>query len=80
MQRAWFSGTSTLAALFEAAQGSAVAERSCLDRRTGSFRDGWSDILTRLSPVEAAMLQDFTWWGPQMQRRLGQLTDVQATT
>lgn len=79
MQRAWISNISTLAALFDA-QGHAAAERSSVDRRTGSFRQGWSDLLTRLSPREAAMLQDLTWWGPQMKQRLVQLGSVQTTT
>ena len=30
--------------------------------------------------VEAAMLQDVTWWGPQMERRLTQLAGVRTTT
>ncbi len=80
MKRHWISGTTTLLALFDAAQGNAVAERSCIDRRTGSFCQGWSDILTRLSPHEAAMLQNLAWWGPQMKHRLVQLTDVHTTT
>jgi hypothetical protein len=80
MTRAWISNTTTLVALLDAAQGHAAAERSSLDRRTGSFRQGWSDILTSLSPREAAMLQDLTWWGPQMKRRLVQLSTDHTTT
>ncbi len=80
MARAWISNTATLVALFDAAQGHAAAERSSVDRRTGSFRQGWSDLLTRLSSREAAMLQDLTWWGPQMKQRLVQLENVHTTT
>lgn len=80
MKRPWISNTTTLMAIFEAAQGHAVAERSSVDRRTGSFRQGWSDLVTRLSPREVAMLQDLTWWGPQMKQRLVQLAHVQTTT
>lgn len=39
----------------------------------------WADILTRLSPVEAALLQDFAWWGPLMNQRLRQLSDIHSS-
>jgi hypothetical protein len=80
MTRAWISNTTTLVALFDAAQGHPAAERSTVDRGTGSFRQGWSDILLSLSPREAAMLQDLTWWGPQMKQRLVQLANVHTAT
>ncbi len=80
MKRPWISGTTTLIALFDVTQGNLAAERSCVDRRTGFYRQGWSDLLIRLSPLEAAMLQDFSWWGPQMKHRLVQLTGVHTTT
>jgi hypothetical protein len=79
MQRAWISNTTALVALFDAAQGHTAGERSSLDRRTGSFRQGWPDILTKLTAREAAMLQDLTWWGPQMKQRLVQLAHVHTT-
>lgn len=80
MQKTWISTTATLLAIFDAVQEQGSVERSGIDRRTGSFRPGWPVILTRLTAMEAAMLQDLAWWGPQMERRLTQLTDVRTTT
>lgn len=76
MQKPWISDGTALLAVFEALKGNGSAERSSIDRRTGSCRQGWSEILVRLSTVEAALLQDLSWWGPGMEGRLRQLTDV----
>ena len=79
MYESWLPGTTTLLAVFEAAQGNGAVERSRIDRRSGCVSPGWPGMLTRLSSVEAAMLQDLAWWGPQMEGRLTQLTDVRTT-
>ncbi|HNA26360.1 MAG TPA: hypothetical protein PKV55_06085 [Nitrospira sp.] len=80
MSKPWVTGASTLLAVYEAVRERHVHERSCVDPRTGDFRRGWLEILAQLSPLEAAMLQDVAWWGPQMERRLTQLTDVRNVT
>ena len=78
MQEPWISAAPTLLAVFEAVRENGSFERSSIDRRTGSFRQGWTDLLFRVSPMEAAMLQDLTWWGPRMEDRLKELTYVQS--
>jgi hypothetical protein len=37
----------------------------------------WPGALTRLSGIEAALLQDLTWWGPVMEDRLHRWSDEQ---
>ncbi|MBI4003240.1 MAG: hypothetical protein HY348_15850 [Nitrospira defluvii] len=80
MQKPWISGGATLLAIFQAIRGNGSIERSLLDRRTGSFSQRWPGVLTGLSAVEAALLQDLTWWGPLMESRLQQLTGSRAKT
>jgi hypothetical protein len=75
-QERWIAGTSTLLAAFQAMRGDPSAEPQPRDRRTGSFSQRWPGVLTGLSAVEAAMLQDLTWWGPLMESRLKQMTDT----
>ncbi|HAP40012.1 MAG: hypothetical protein R3B11_09550 [Nitrospira sp.] len=67
-------------AVFEAVRERRTVERSGVDPRTGAFRQGWPEIVAQLSTVDAALLQDVPWWGPQMERRLTQLTDVGPVT
>jgi hypothetical protein len=45
--------------------------------RSGSGRPSWPDVLGRLRGIEAALLQDMTWWGPAMQERLHQWSGEQ---
>ncbi len=80
MQEPWISGGSTLLAIFQAVRGNGSIEQCSLDQRTGSFSQRWPGVLTRLSTVEAAMLQDLTWWGPLMESRLKQLAGFRAET
>ena len=67
-------------AIFQAIRGNGSIEQSLLDCRRESFSQRWPGVLTRLSAVEAAMLQDLTWWGPLMESRLQQLTGSRAET
>lgn len=80
MHHPWIYPTTTLLEVFEAVQRNEMVERSCIDLRTGSFRPGWPSILTKLTVVEIAMLQDLSWWGHHMEHRLTQLTDVRRTS
>ena len=80
MSKPWITGATTLLAVFEAVRECCIVERSGVDPHTGVFRQGWPEILARLSPLDAAMLQDISWWGPQMERRLTQLTDARNVT
>jgi hypothetical protein len=57
-------------------RGEPPAEPQGRDRRTGSYSRREFGLLTGLSAVEAAMLQDLTWWGPRMEHRLQQMTDA----
>lgn len=79
-QEQWIAGTSTLLAVFQAMRGNPSAEPQLHDRRTGSFSQRWPGVLTGLSAVEAAMLQDLTWWGSLMESRLKQMTDPRTET
>lgn len=79
MQRGrWIAGTSTLLAVFRAMRGEPSAEPQGRDRRTGSYSRQEFGLLTELSAVEAAMLQDLAWWGPCMENRLQQMTETGA--
>ncbi len=80
MPQPWIIGSTALLAVFEAVREHRVVERSGVDPRTGAFRQGWPEIMARLSPIDAALLQDLAWWGPQMERRLTQLTDARQMT
>ncbi|CAE6730027.1 MAG: hypothetical protein H8K06_17965 [Nitrospira sp.] len=80
MPKPWITGATTLLAVLEAARECRTVERSGVDPRTGAFRQGWPEIVAQLSSVDVAMLQDIPWWGPQMERRLTQLTDVGQVT
>jgi len=76
MQDRWVSRASSLLATFQAVRGEEPAARSLVDRRTESFSQRWPGIVSRLNALEAAMLQDLTWWGPRMQSRLKQMTNT----
>ena len=80
MQEPWISDGSTLLAIFRAVRGNGSIERFLLDRQTGSFSQCWPGVLTGLSPVEAALLQDLTWWGPLMESRLRQMMGSRSDT
>lgn len=43
--------------------------------RTRAVGPSWPGVLTRLSGIEAALLQDVMWWGPVMEERLHQWSD-----
>lgn len=72
MQETWISGGSSLLAIFQAIQDDGSFGRSSLNRR-GSFSQQWPGVLTNLSSVEVALLQDLFWWGPLMESRLQKL-------
>ncbi|MBA5870419.1 MAG: hypothetical protein GDA68_10545 [Nitrospira sp. CR2.1] len=80
MPKLWITGGTTLLAVFEAVRECRTVERSGVDPRTGAFRRGWPEIVAQLTPVDAALLQDVPWWGPQMEHRLTQLTEVRPVT
>ena len=73
MQESWISGGSSLLAIFQAIRGNESNDQSPMAGRPGSFSQHWPGVLTKLSPVEAALLQDLRWWGPLMESRLQQL-------
>ncbi|WHZ22118.1 MAG: hypothetical protein OJF47_001230 [Nitrospira sp.] len=75
-QERWIAGTSTLLAVFQAMRGDPPIDPQPRNRRTGPFSQRWPGVLTGLSSVEAAMLQDLTWWGPLMEHRLKQMADI----
>jgi hypothetical protein len=66
----WQTRASSLLEVFQAACGygsaSSIGQRSA----SPSFSRNWPLVVARLTAVEAAMLQDFQWWGPQMEDRL----------
>ena len=64
-----------LLAAFQAARGVTSIERPVANPRPEVLSRTWQDILTRISPVEAALLQDFDWWSPLMEERLQHLSN-----
>jgi len=80
MQESWISGGSSLLAIFQAIRGNESIDRSPMAGRPSSFSQHWPGVLTKLSPVEAALLQDLLWWGPLMESRLQQLARSRTAT
>ena len=72
MQNLWATRASSLLnVLTEVRGGPTDAILSRLSQgRIGSIGPSWPAVLTQLRGIEAALLQDVTWWGPMMEERL----------
>jgi hypothetical protein len=72
MRNLWAaSAASLLDVLTEVRGGPTDAVLSRLSQgRIGAAGPSWPAVLTRLHGIEAALLQDVTWWGPLMEERL----------
>lgn len=70
----WVADASCLLDIFIAIHSTPTDEFLHRLSRPGRRLHGpaWPQLLTRLSPREAALLQDMTWWGPALVDRLRQ--------
>jgi hypothetical protein len=66
----WQTRASSLLEVFRAACGQGSASSIGQWSASSSFSRAWPLAVARLTAVEAAMLQDFQWWGAQMEDRL----------
>ena len=79
MQEPWISRGSALLAAFQVVHEMTLIEHFQPGDQSALRLRPWPDILARLSSAEAALLQDFTWWGPLMEKRLQQLTKIHSS-
>jgi hypothetical protein len=72
MQDLWTVGAASLLnVLIEVRGGSRDEALSDLGpSRARAAAPSWPGLLTRLRPMEAALLQDVTWWGTKMEEQL----------
>ncbi len=70
----WRSNASSLLEVFQAVRGRGYSDGFLLNQRQPSFSQRWPSVLARLTGVEAAMLQDFRWWGTRMEDQLKRLS------
>jgi hypothetical protein len=72
MRNLWASSAASLLdVLSEVRGGPSDTVLSRLSQgRIGTAGPSWPAVLTRLRGIEAALLQDVTWWGPLMEERL----------
>ncbi len=76
MHKSWIVGGATLLSIFQAERGTGWIACSSFEQRTNLNGPRWPKVLSGLTAVEAALLQDVAWWGPVMESRLQQLAGV----
>ena len=80
MEGLWASSLSSLRDVLIEVRGSHTDRFSPNLRhsRRKTVGPSWPGTLTRLRGIDAALLQDMTWWGPMMEDRLHRWSDEQA--
>ncbi len=76
----WRSSASSLLQVFQVSRGRGVADPLLQQPRPMPYSRCWPSAVARLTVFEAAMLQDFGWWGAHMEDQLKRLTMEQSDT
>ncbi|MBX3235170.1 MAG: hypothetical protein KF814_03375 [Nitrospiraceae bacterium] len=74
----WPSSASSLLEVFQVSHGRAVTDSTMPPSRSMAYSRRWPIAVARLTVFEAAMLQDFGWWGAHMEEQLKRLTVEQS--